>query len=143
MPTSSKKFGLMSRKVMMGTTVGAALFFMIVGVIFWGGFNTSMEVTNTMDFCISCHEMEENVYKEYQKTIHYTNRSGVRATCSDCHVPRPWIHKVVRKIQASNEVLHKVLGSIDTPEKFDGKRLKLAQNVWREMKDTDNREYRT
>ncbi len=142
MSISSRKFGLMSRKVMFGTTLGASLFFMIVGVIFWGGFNTSMEVTNTMDFCISCHEMEENVYKEYQKTIHYTNRSGVRATCSDCHVPRPWIHKVVRKIQASNEVLHKVLGSIDTPEKFDAKRLKLAKNVWRGMKNTDSRECR-
>ena len=126
----------------MGTTLGAALFFMIVGVIFWGGFNTAMEVTNTMDFCISCHEMEENVYQEYKKTIHYTNRSGVRAACSDCHVPRPWIHKVVRKIQASNEVLHKILGTIDTPEKFDAKRLHLAKNVWRAMKSTDSRECR-
>ena len=142
MPVSSKKFGFMSRKVLFGTTIGASLFFMIVGVVFWGGFNTSMEVTNTMDFCISCHEMEENVYQEYKKTIHYTNRSGVRATCSDCHVPRPWIHKVVRKIQASNEVLHKVLGSIDTPEKFDVKRLTLAKNVWRSMKNTDSRECR-
>ncbi len=142
MSISSRKFGLMSRKVMFGTTLGASLFFMIVGVVFWGGFNTSMEVTNTMDFCISCHEMEENVYKEYQKTIHYTNRSGVRATCSDCHVPRPWIHKVIRKIQASNEVFHKVLGTIDTPEKFDAKRLTLAKNVWRGMKSTDSRECR-
>ena len=142
MTDPSKKFGLMSRKVIMGTTLGAALFFMIVGVIFWGGFNTAMEVTNTMDFCISCHEMEENVFQEYKKTIHYTNRSGVRATCSDCHVPRPWIHKVVRKIQASNEVLHKVLGTIDTPEKFNSKRLDLAKNVWRAMKSTDSRECR-
>ena len=132
----------MSRKVLLGTTLGAALFFMIVGVIFWGGFNTAMEVTNTMDFCISCHEMEENVFQEYNKTIHYTNRSGVRATCSDCHVPRPWIHKVVRKIQASNELLHKALGTIDTPEKFDAKRLQLAKNVWHAMKDTDSRECR-
>ena len=142
MPASSRKFGFMSRKVLFGTTIGASLFFMIVGVIFWGGFNTSMEVTNTLGFCISCHEMEENVYQEYKKTIHYTNRSGVRATCSDCHVPRPWIHKVVRKIQASNEVLHKMLGSIDTPEKFDGKRLALAKNVWHAMKDTNSRECR-
>jgi cytochrome c-type protein NapC len=132
----------MSRKVVMGTTLGAALFFMIVGVIFWGGFNTAMEATNTLDFCISCHEMEENVYQEYSKTIHYTNRSGVRATCSDCHVPDPWVHKVVRKVQASNEILHKVLGSIDTPEKFDAKRLKLARNVWKAMKETDSRECR-
>ena len=142
MANANKKFGLMSRKVLLGTTLGAALFFMIVGVIFWGGFNTAMEVTNTLDFCISCHEMEENVYKEYQKTVHYTNRSGVRATCSDCHVPRPWIHKVIRKIEASNEVFHKILGTIDTPEKFDEKRLHLAKNVWHAMKSTDSRECR-
>ncbi|MCP4874471.1 MAG: cytochrome C552 [Gammaproteobacteria bacterium] len=142
MADSSRKFGLMSRKVVLGTTLGAALFFMIVGVIFWGGFNTAMEVTNTLEFCISCHEMEENVYQEYTKTIHFTNRSGVRATCSDCHVPDPWVHKVMRKVQASNEVLHKVLGSIDTPEKFDAKRLQLARNVWRAMKETDSRECR-
>jgi len=142
MADSSRKFGIMSRKVVLGTTVGAALFFMIVGVIFWGGFNTAMEATNTLDFCISCHEMEENVYQEYTKTIHYTNRSGVRATCSDCHVPDPWVHKVVRKVQASNEILHKVLGSIDTPEKFDAKRLQLARNVWKAMKETNSRECR-
>jgi cytochrome c-type protein NapC len=142
MNNSSRKFGLMSRKVLLGTTLGAALFFMIVGVIFWGGFNTAMEMTNTMEFCISCHEMEENVYQEYTKTIHYTNRSGVRAICSDCHVPDPWVHKVIRKIRASNELLHKALGTIDTPEKFDAKRLQLAQNVWRDMKETDSRECR-
>ncbi|MCP4332993.1 MAG: cytochrome C552 [Gammaproteobacteria bacterium] len=138
----SRKFGMLSRKVILGTTLGAALFFMVVGIIFWGGFNTAMEVTNTLDFCISCHEMEENVYREYTQTVHYTNRSGVRANCSDCHVPDPWMHKVVRKVQASNEVLHKVLGSIDTPEKFDAKRLQLARNVWKGMKETDSRECR-
>lgn len=133
---------LLKRKIILGTTVGVSLFFMIVGVIFWGGFNTAMEATNTLEFCISCHEMENNVYKEYQQTIHYTNRAGVQATCSDCHVPDPWVHKVVRKIQASNEIVHKVLGSIDTPEKFDEKRLKMAKNVWRTMKQTDSRECR-
>ena len=114
----------------------------IAGIIFWGGFNTAMEATNTETFCISCHEMEENVYKEYQNTIHYSNRSGVRATCPDCHVPKPWVHKMVRKIQASNELFHKALGSIDTPEKFEAKRLELAKHVWTAMKNTDSRECR-
>jgi cytochrome c-type protein NapC len=136
------KPGLLSRKVLLGTTLGAAVFFMIVGVIFWGGFNTAMEATNTLTFCISCHEMEENVFQEYKKTIHYTNRSGVRATCSDCHVPDPWVHKVVRKVQASNELVHKVLGTVDTPEKFDEHRLTLARRVWNAMKKTDSRECR-
>jgi nitrate/TMAO reductase-like tetraheme cytochrome c subunit len=114
----------------------------IAGIIFWGGFNTAMEATNTMDFCISCHEMEENVYVEYKETIHYENRTGVRATCSDCHVPDPWVYKIVRKIQASNELLHKALGTIDTPEKFEDKRLTLAKHVWKAMKETDSRECR-
>jgi len=114
----------------------------VSGIIFWGGFNTAMEATNTETFCISCHEMEDYVYEEYKDTVHYSNRTGVRATCPDCHVPKPWIHKMVRKIQASNELWHKALGTIDTPEKFEAKRLKLAQNVWRSMEKTDSRECR-
>lgn len=114
----------------------------VSGIIFWGGFHTAMEVSNTETFCISCHEMEENVYIEYQDTIHYSNRTGVRATCPDCHVPKDWVHKVARKIKASNELYHKAMGSVDTPEKFEAKRLKLARNVWRVMKETDSRECR-
>ncbi len=143
MPSSTiKKPGFFSRRVTKGATLGAALIFFILGIIFWGGFNTAMEATNTLEFCTSCHEMEENVYQEYKPTIHHSNRSGVRAVCSDCHVPKPWIHKMVRKIQASNEVLHKILGTIDTPEKFDNKRLTLAKHVWQTMKETDSRECR-
>ena len=112
----------------------------LAGIVGWGGFNTAMELTNQEQFCISCHEMENNVYQEYRNTIHASNRSGVRATCPDCHVPRDWSHKIVRKIQASNEVLHKVLGSIDTPEKFEAKRLQLAKNEWARMKKTDSAE---
>ncbi len=101
-----------------------------------------MEITNTESFCISCHEMRDFVYEEYRNTIHYSNRTGVRATCPDCHVPREWIYKVLRKIRASNELYHKLLGSIDTPEKFEAKRLELARHVWADMKKTDSRECR-
>jgi cytochrome c-type protein NapC len=114
----------------------------VAGIIFWGGFNTAMEMTNNETFCISCHEMENNVYQEYKNTIHYANRTGVRATCPDCHVPKEWHHKVVRKIQATNELFHKVMGSIDTREKFEAKRLELAKHVWEAMKKTDSRECR-
>ena len=139
---SMKKPSFLSRRLMLGTTVAGAVVFFIVGIIFWGGFNTAMEATNTTEFCIGCHEMEENVYQEYKPTIHFSNRTGVRAGCPDCHVPRPWIHKIVRKIQASNEILHKILGTIDTPEKFNENRLRLAKNVWKAMKSTDSRECR-
>ncbi|MDN6180271.1 MAG: pentaheme c-type cytochrome TorC [Halomonas subglaciescola] len=102
----------------------------IAGVIFWGGFNTAMEVTNTEKFCVSCHEMEDNVYQELQETVHWSNRSGVRAICSDCHVPHEWTAKIARKMQASKEVWGAIFGTINTPEKFEGKRLELAQHEW-------------
>lgn len=120
---------------------GGLLMF-VAGIIFWGGFHTVLEWTNTETFCISCHEMKDNVYQEYQETIHYKNRTGVRATCPDCHVPKPWFYKVRRKIQASNELFHKLAGTIDTREKFESHRLALAESVWNTMKATDSRECR-
>ncbi|MCF6320961.1 MAG: NapC/NirT family cytochrome c [Rhizobiaceae bacterium] len=114
----------------------------IGGVLFLGGFNTAMEYTNTQEFCISCHEMRSTVFEEYKKTVHYSNASGVRATCSDCHVPKEWIPKVIRKIQATGELYHKIMGTIDTPEKYEAKRLELAERVWASMKKNDSRECR-
>ena len=106
-------------------------------------FGTTMIYTSTEFFCAtSCHEMANNTTLEYRDTIHDKNRTGVRAICSDCHVPKDWTHKIIRKIQASNEVLHKILGSIDTPEKFNAKRLELAKHEWERMRKTDSRECR-
>ena len=112
------------------------------GVIFWGGFNTAMEASNTEAFCISCHEMEANLYEEYKETIHFSNRSGVRATCPDCHVPHAWTDKIVRKVQASKEVWGMLVGTIDTREKFEEHRLYLAEREWKRMKDNDSLECR-
>ena len=114
----------------------------ILGGFFWGSFNWGMDLTNTEQFCISCHEMKDNVYEEYRNTVHHNNRTGVRATCADCHVPKEWGAKVIRKIQASNDLYHTFLGTIDTKEKFEAKRLELARRVWKTMKATDSRECR-
>ena len=114
----------------------------VVGVLGWGAFNWSMELSNTESFCVSCHEMRNTVYKELQETVHFTNRTGVRATCSDCHVPKEWHYKLIRKVQATNELFHKVMGTIDTPEKFEAQRLAMANHVWASMKATDSRECR-
>lgn len=110
------------------------------GIIFWGGFNTAMEATNSLEFCISCHEMEQVVYQEYKESIHYTNASGVRAICSDCHVPHEWTPKLIRKIQASGELWAAFRGKIDTPEKFEELRWEMANRVWDVMEATDSRE---
>jgi cytochrome c-type protein NapC len=112
------------------------------GIIFWGGFNTGMEATNQLEFCIGCHEMRDNVYKEYMKTVHYANRTGVRAICSDCHVPHAWTPKIIRKIEASQEIWAKLTGKIDTPEKFEAHRMELATKEWERMKSVNSRECR-
>ena len=137
-----RKKPIWKRYFLWGMPIAAIAGLFAAGVIFWGGFNTAMEATNTMPFCISCHEMRDNAYEEYRDTIHYKNRTGVSAKCSDCHVPDPWIHKIVRKVQATRELWHKALGTIDTREKFEANRLRLATRVWESMKKTDSRECR-
>ncbi|MBI4185121.1 MAG: NapC/NirT family cytochrome c [Proteobacteria bacterium] len=112
------------------------------GIGFWGSYNWAMELSNTETFCTSCHEMRDTPFKELKETIHYSNRSGVRAICSDCHVPKEWYYKAIRKVQATNELFHKILGTVDTPEKFEAARLEMAKRVWTSMKNTDSRECR-
>ena len=128
-----------SRKASILTMMTAGL---VTGIIFWGGFNMAVEATNTEKFCISCHEMRDNVYAEYKETIHYTNRTGVRAVCTDCHVPKEWTPKMIRKVKATRELYGKVTGSIDTREKFLEKRIHLARREWARMKGNDSLECR-
>ena len=114
----------------------------VCGLLFWGGFNTALEATNTETFCTSCHEMRDNVYQELQHTIHFSNRSGVRASCPDCHVPHKWTDKIARKMQASKEVWGKIFGTISTRQKFQDMRLELAKHEWARLKANDSLECR-
>ena len=52
----------------------------VMGIIFWGGFNTAMEFTNSEMFCTSCHQ---NLYEELQ-------------SCADGDRPRQWCHGLRR-----------------------------------------------
>ncbi|WP_170525981.1 NapC/NirT family cytochrome c [Ruegeria arenilitoris] len=137
-----KKKPIWRRYFLWGMPVAGIAAAFVAGIIFWGGFNTAMEATNTEKFCVSCHEMRDYIYTEYKGTIHDVNRSGVGAVCSDCHVPKDWTHKIIRKIKASRELYGKMVGSISTPEKFEAKRIHLAMNEWQRMKKTDSRECR-
>ncbi len=131
-----------SRKPRFLVRWGIALGLCLVGIIGWGLLNAVLEATNSLEFCISCHEMRDTVYEEYTSTVHYQNRTGIRASCSDCHVPRPWFSKIRRKIHAVNELYYWLTGSINTPEKFEAKRLDLATRVWESMRDNDSQECR-
>jgi cytochrome c-type protein NapC len=114
---------------------------LIGGLLFAGG-KSAVDKTNTIEFCTSCHEMKDNNYEEYKTTIHAKNRTGVKAVCSDCHVPHGFFETAKRKIMAANDVYHHLMGTEDTKEKFEAHRLELAKKVWRHMKETDSAECR-
>lgn len=107
-----------------------------------GGTAAGIAWTNTESFCIGCHEMRDNPYAEFKETVHDRNRSGVRAVCSDCHVPREPVDMLIRKVRATGELYGKVIGLIDTPEKYEEHRYDMAVKVWKRMKLTDSRECR-
>lgn len=118
----------------------AVIFF--AGVLATFGFGAGLKYTNSMEFCTSCHSMKVNLV-EYQETVHYKNASGVRASCADCHVPKEFFPKMKAKILAYKDVVHEVLGTIDTPEKYEAHRWDMASRVWDKMRASDSRECRS
>jgi cytochrome c-type protein NapC len=115
-----------------------------VGIVMLGLAGTTLVHTSSEQFCASnCHEMATNAAMEYKGTVHDKNRSGVRATCPDCHVPHAPVPLYIRKMGAINDLWgHYVTHSIDTREKFEAKRQVLAERVWVYMKGNDSRECR-
>lgn len=123
--------------------IGVALVAVLVAGSLMAAGAAGLAWTNTEKFCIGCHEMRDNVYAEFKDTIHDKNRSGVRAVCSDCHVPREPVAMLKRKVAASFELWgHFVTGVIDTKEKFEKHRYDMAKRVWIRMKETDSLECR-
>jgi cytochrome c-type protein NapC len=122
--------------------LGFGVVAVLVGMVLVIGGAAGLAWTETEAFCTGCHEMRDNVYAEYKGTIHDTNRSGVRAICSDCHVPREPGPLIATKIRASAELWGKLTGVIDTKEKFEAHRAALAQRVWKRMQANDSHECR-
>lgn len=124
------------------TIVGlVALFVFSVAVGISGAY--VLAFTSTEEFCISCHEMSYN-YNEYKGTIHDKNRTGVRAICTDCHVPHTPGPLVLAKIKASKDMFYTyIIPSINTKEKFEAKRAEMAHVVWKEMMESDSHQCRS
>ena len=120
---------------------GLCVVLLLISGAVWGGTRSNERDGNGL--CLSCHAMEQNVFQELKKTKHYVNQSGVRATCSACHVSQELIPMVQRKAASINELASWALGTINTPEKFEENRLRMAKSVWAYMKATDSRECKT
>jgi cytochrome c-type protein NapC len=104
-------------------------------------FDTAMHVTSTEEFCISCHEMQQP-YVELQSTPHFKNASGVTATCTDCHLPKEFGPKMIRKAEAAREVWGTMTGVIDTPEKYAAHLPAMKQREIARLQANDSQECR-
>ncbi|MBF0428515.1 MAG: NapC/NirT family cytochrome c [Magnetococcales bacterium] len=119
----------------------------VAGAIFFIVFHFTMNATNSMSICISCHEMD-GVYAEYKESKHYLSKSGVRASCADCHVPHgktfpDWIDKFLAKLEiGSKDIYHHFIGTYPDKPAFEKARWHLAQNVLENMKKRDSKECR-
>ena len=118
------------------------IFTIVIGVFLTLGSSAVIETTNTEEFCTSCHSMQW-VQQEWMESLHYKNASGVRAGCPDCHVPHSLGPKLYAKVMAAKDVWGEIMGTIDTEEKFEQHRWKMANRVWAKMEATNSRECRS
>lgn len=124
----------------LGVLVGGGI---IAGAVGLFATNEILHATSTDSFCVSCHELEVNIGVDYRTRSHAVNEYGIRATCADCHIAHAIVPKLIRKAEAVREIYHHVLGTIDTPEKFEAHRMYMATRVWRDMQSNDSRECRS
>ena len=130
---SKLKFAIVAGLVTMAVTVGGV----IAGTV-------GVVMTGTEEFCsTACHSMNIPA-AEFKDTIHDVNRTGVRATCSDCHLPHhSVVAKLVKKTEAGiKDIYGEITGVINTKEKYEKERHRMAVQVWTEMKRNDSRECR-
>lgn len=115
----------------------------VAGAFGLWAFDTTMHATSSTEFCLSCHELQLNIGYEYVTTSHAENARGIFVECKDCHIPKPFVPKMIRKVQALREVYHHLTGMIDTPEKFEEHRFAMASRTWEAMIENDSRECRS
>ncbi len=101
-----------------------------------------LNATGSNDFCLSCHEMQ-TAYDEYTESVHYSNRHGIVVSCVDCHLPHEYPDKLFAKASRAMEIWYHIRGNIDTQEKYEAKRLEMAQIMWREFESNNSRQCRS
>ena len=115
----------------------------IIGILIGAGFTIGTQVmvnaTGTNAFCGgACHSMRW-VANEYRQSGHAANRTGVAASCHDCHIPHAYPDLLWYKAKAGiHDAIAEVRGVISTEEQFKKERLRLAKSVWAEYKENNS-----
>jgi len=136
--TEKRKWRGWLTKGVLGVFLAGAL----ASALLFVGFDLVAHGTKSNEFCTSCHTMGNN-FAEYQGTVHFQNRMGVQAGCSNCHVAAGGLPLLADKVRASTDVFHHLIGTVATPQKFEARREHMANAVWDKMKGNDSRECRS
>ncbi len=125
-------------KWLLGTPLGGFLA-IGVGAVGLGSIDYTLHATSSTEFCYACHSHELFIKPEYEASSHFSNASGVRAECKDCHLPHGFFELAIKKMIVSKDIIPELMGKIDTQEKFDANRAHMAEKTWREFKRTDSK----
>lgn len=110
-----------------------------MGAVATIGTQVMVAATGTDEFCGgACHSMQW-VAKEHKLSVHQVNRTGVQASCHDCHIPHQYPAILWYKAKAGiKDAIGEARGVISTEEKFKKERLRMAKSVWAEYKETNS-----
>jgi nitrate/TMAO reductase-like tetraheme cytochrome c subunit len=135
----SKVWKQPSKKWLLGIPLGGLIAF-VLGAVALGTMNFVLHETSTTEFCYSCHSHEAFIKPEYEASSHFVNQAGVRAGCSDCHLPHDnWFEYVWTKAVVSLDIIPEIMGKLDTAEKYEAHRAEMAESVWRQFKENDSK----
>ena len=107
------------------------------------GTQVMVEITGTDAFCgNACHSMQW-VALEHKQSVHGLNRTGVKASCHDCHIPKHYPELLWYKaVAGTKDIIGEMRGVIGTEELFKKERLRMAQHVWAEYKQNNSQNCR-
>jgi nitrate/TMAO reductase-like tetraheme cytochrome c subunit len=126
-------------KWLLGIPIGGFAAFAL-GMVALGGANYAMHKTSSTEFCFTCHSHEVNIRPEYEASSHFSNTSGVRAGCADCHLPHDnWFEMTWTKAVVSLDIIPEMMGKLSTPEKYEAHRAEMAESVWHQFRENDSK----
>jgi len=93
---------------------------------------------NSTKFCVSCHSMNAYVYEEYKKSKHYTNASGARPECGQCHVAKRFWPAVWDHAMGTHDLIAEFSHDWTRPEVFEARRTRMAEKARLKILDEDS-----
>ena len=133
------------RKLLFAPSLRYSLFTLLaagfaLGSVVTIGFQYALYAVGTNAFCSSCHA--NDAAKEWRESVHHDNRAGTVVACSECHVPRELLPKIVRVAKSFKEIWSHFTGVINTREKYEAHRKAMDEKEWNRLRGNGARECR-